>query len=240
MDKENTGRVRGKRCVLRDPNLRRHASSLRLQPKKKDLQNFFKRLRKKLKNKTIKYYACGEYGDSTLRPHYHAIIIGWKPSLESLYYINKDVVQSRELQRLWKFGFNTVGSVTKESIQYVAGYIRKKLSGKKEVNPYAPREAPFQLSSQNLGYEYSQKYWERILKGETVNGKNLGIPRYYIKKLATIADIEKLTDAQLWQQAKLLENYRTFEEFQRAENSDRARREAEALSRERLFNKSKI
>lgn len=208
--------------------------------KKKDLQKFFKRLRKKLKEKTIKYYACGEYGDTTQRPHYHMIIIGWQPELESLYYIKKDVVTSREIEKLWKFGYNTVGNLTKESAQYVTGYIRKKMYGKKDYNPYFPREAPFCLSSKNLGYEYAQKYWNRILNGETVNGKNLGIPRYYIKKLATISDIETLTDAQLYRQARMLENYKTFEEYQRALNSDMARRDAEANSKERLFGKSKI
>jgi len=42
---------------------------------KEDLQKFFKRLRRVVR-KPIKYYACGEYGDSTQRPHYHALIFG--------------------------------------------------------------------------------------------------------------------------------------------------------------------
>ena len=48
---------------------------------KKHLQNFFKNLRMTLQrtynDKTkIKYYACGEYGEKTFRPHYHAIVLG--------------------------------------------------------------------------------------------------------------------------------------------------------------------
>ena len=49
--------------------------SLRL----KDLQLFFKRLRKSLYKADfprIKYFACGEYGNMTARPHYHSIIYG--------------------------------------------------------------------------------------------------------------------------------------------------------------------
>ena len=42
---------------------------------KSDLQLFFKRLRKNI-DWPIKYYACGEYGDVTFRPHYHAIVFG--------------------------------------------------------------------------------------------------------------------------------------------------------------------
>ena len=40
---------------------------------KSDLQLFFKRLRKKLAT-NIRYYAVGEYGSRTSRPHYHAIV----------------------------------------------------------------------------------------------------------------------------------------------------------------------
>ena len=41
----------------------------------RDLTLFFKRLRKDLGDRKIKYYACGEYGDTFGRPHYHAIIL---------------------------------------------------------------------------------------------------------------------------------------------------------------------
>jgi len=39
----------------------------------KDLQKFFKRLRK-LTNEKLKYYAVGEYGSTKMRPHYHIIL----------------------------------------------------------------------------------------------------------------------------------------------------------------------
>lgn len=41
---------------------------------KRDLQLFFKKLRKYTGCQTIKYYAVGEYGGKTMRPHYHLII----------------------------------------------------------------------------------------------------------------------------------------------------------------------
>ena len=45
---------------------------------KSDLQKFFKRLRKDLSyvDRKIKYFAAGEYGPKTNRPHYHAIVFG--------------------------------------------------------------------------------------------------------------------------------------------------------------------
>lgn len=42
---------------------------------KKDLQDFLKRLRYHHK-KPLKFFACGEYGPQTFRPHYHLIIFG--------------------------------------------------------------------------------------------------------------------------------------------------------------------
>ena len=40
---------------------------------KQDFQKFIKRLRKDYQ---LKYFACGEYGDLKLRPHFHAILSG--------------------------------------------------------------------------------------------------------------------------------------------------------------------
>lgn len=48
-----------------------------------EFQKFMKRLRRKLElngiDVKIKYVVCGEYGDGNDRPHFHAIIYGWKP-----------------------------------------------------------------------------------------------------------------------------------------------------------------
>lgn len=197
-------------------------------------------MRKTLTQK-IKYYACGEYGDLGQRPHYHAIVIGWKPKLENIIFVNKNIITCKELINLWKFGFSTVGTVTKESAQYVTGYIRKKIYGKKDFNPYHPRVPPFSCSSIGLGFEYAEKNWNRILsgKGETVNGKNLGIPRYYLKKLASIEDKYKLIDNGLDKEYDIIKNYQTFEEYEKALWQDRARRQADAISLESLLSSRK-
>ncbi len=46
--------------------------------RKRDFQLFMKRLRKKFSDQKIRFFACGEYGSETFRPHYHAIIFGLK------------------------------------------------------------------------------------------------------------------------------------------------------------------
>lgn len=84
----------------------------------RDLQLFFKRLRKKLHPHKIRYFACGEYGERFKRPHYHAIIFGLENSCLTWQLISD----------VWNKGIIDVGSVTKDSISYVAGYVSKKIN----------------------------------------------------------------------------------------------------------------
>lgn len=42
----------------------------------RDIGLFLKRLRKSLPGIEVRYFIAGEYGDQTLRPHYHAILFG--------------------------------------------------------------------------------------------------------------------------------------------------------------------
>jgi hypothetical protein len=43
---------------------------------KRDLQLFFKRLRKAYPDVKLRYFACGKYGEQFARPHYHVILFG--------------------------------------------------------------------------------------------------------------------------------------------------------------------
>ena len=69
---------------------------------KDDLQRFFKRLRKALDTKKIRYFACGEYGDTTSRPHYHAIIFG----------LGLNEIDKKYVNDAWTLGFSYFGTVT--------------------------------------------------------------------------------------------------------------------------------
>lgn len=94
----------------------------------KDLELFWKRLRKKF---DVRYYACGEYGDTTGRPHYHAIAFGLEFK-DKILYTQKDgnrLYTSKTLDKLWGLGNCWIGDVTFESCAYVARYIMKKLTG---------------------------------------------------------------------------------------------------------------
>lgn len=111
--------------------------------RKRDVQLFFKRLRKAFPDDKIRYYLAGEYGGKTHRPHYHAIIYGlhlhdlkpYKRSDQNYQYYT-----SESLQKVWSIydpvkaefdpiGYVVVGKVSWETCAYTARYIMKKLKG---------------------------------------------------------------------------------------------------------------
>ena len=96
----------------------------------KDLTNFWKRLRQKLGVKSLRYFACGEYGEQFSRPHYHACVFGWRPCDLELLSVRDSIslYKSRFLSDTWGLGHVTVGDVTFESAAYVARYVLKKVN----------------------------------------------------------------------------------------------------------------
>lgn len=105
---------------------------------KSDLQKFMKRLRKR-HGANIKFYGCGEYGDKTARPHYHACLFGIDFSRDELIKttdLGHDLFISHELSRLWKLGHSSVADFSFETAAYVARYVMKKQKGKNRKDHY--------------------------------------------------------------------------------------------------------
>lgn len=139
--------------------------------RKEHLQGFIKRLRNYIDNK-IRYFACGEYGSNTERPHYHGILFGvdyW----DQLY-----------VKKAWNQGFISLGSVTPKSIQYVVKYIDKQYNGELADVLYdqTGRERPFRLVSQGLGKQYAIDNKEQLQQMGYISvfGTKHSIPRYYL------------------------------------------------------------
>lgn len=89
---------------------------------KRDVQLWLKRLRKSLskRGRTLRYFVCGEYGEQTWRPHYHAILYGVSP------------VESALLAESWAMGLVHAGTAEPASMSYVCGYVCKKMTNKKD------------------------------------------------------------------------------------------------------------
>jgi len=164
---------------------------------KSELQKFFKRLRFNVRYSedrymldngiehdrfvrfpSIKYYAVGEYGEESFRPHYHAII--FNIPTETLRIINK----------IWNKGHIKVGTVTPASIKYVTKYITKVDSRDIDLMDLTP---PFNLISKGLGSSYvnpeTTEYHSHIRTMSHVIKKTpKKIPNYYIPKLHDLED----------------------------------------------------
>lgn len=169
-----------------------------------ELQKFFKRLRINLKREyhefepKIRYYACGEYGDKSKiykspgaiklhgRPHYHAIVFG----LDDLNDTHRDIVRkSWQLCEPWFFDKERerdsgMQQVTPEDINYVCGYVQKKLNGVLGKEVYGQSSPPFSCCSQGLGLEFALKNKERLVANGYTFFKNhkVSIPRYFCEK----------------------------------------------------------
>lgn len=89
-------------------------------------QLWLKVLRKRLasQGRALRYFLCGEYGETTWRPHYHAALFGVSP-------FEWELVQST-----WKYGnvdnvlTKRLGTLTTDSALYISGYVTKKMTQK--------------------------------------------------------------------------------------------------------------
>jgi len=162
---------------------------------KKHFQDFMKRLRKASPEK-IRFFHCGEYGETTQRPHYHAILFGIDFADKKKHSITKGgetTYTSELLERLWGFGQCMIGSVTPQSVRYVSSYILKKVTGEIAQKHYESlnlvtgeiiqRLPPYVTMSRRPGIG---ERWFARFRGDVFPddnaidaGKPLGVPRYY-------------------------------------------------------------
>lgn len=139
---------------------------------KADLQKFFKRARKS--GLKFRYFACGEYGDITHRPHYHILMFG-QDFLHDAVQLNSDLYTSETLQNLWPPGHVWVGSVELHSIMYVAGYTQKKISD----------PDTFTLMSRKplIGHDWLERFSDDIVRTGRIciDGREFVVPKRYLE-----------------------------------------------------------
>lgn len=171
-------------------------------------QLFMKRLRKAYDG-AIRYYHCGEYGDVTARPHYHAVLFGIAFDDRYLWAErqgNKSF-RSPTLERAWPLGNAEIGSVTFESAAYVARYCVKKVTGEKAEAHYSKVDVDtgelVQLEPEyatmsrrpGIGSGWLDKYGEETYRDDSVvmRGKEMKPPKYYDGKYELV-DPERVAD----------------------------------------------
>lgn len=155
----------------------------------------------------VRYFACGEYGDKTHRPHYHIAIYGEDFSGDRTHWKTAEsgstLWRSPRLASLWPHGDADIGDLTFESAAYIARYITKKITGTKAQNHYKRTnkegkeywlEPEFNVMSRRPGLakEWFLQFNKDVYPHDHVisRGYKAKPPRYYDKLLEALAPFE--------------------------------------------------
>lgn len=212
----------------------------------RDLQLFVKRLRKAIEPTLIRFFACGEYGERTLRPHYHMLMFGydfadktpWRrsPSGHVLY-------RSSLLEKTWALGNCETGAVARESAAYCARYCLKKMTGN-PAREYYTRPHPItgevhqvipefgRMSNRpGIGADYYEKYKGDIESGYLIHdGKKIPVPQYYRDKLRRErANLDFFDPAKRQERQARVAVKSNFAQHQEDQTSDRLKTREECL-----------
>lgn len=168
---------------------------------KEELKRFFKRLRHI--TGSFRYYAVGEYGDETLRPHYHAVLFGVDFSHDRKHHSkNKQgdsLYVSETLTNTWGLGHCYIGQFNYATAAYTARYVMKKQTGKNAqdsdiysrldcesglIFQVAPVFACMSLKP-GIGSTWYDKYKKDAFPSDMLvhKGKVHPVPKYYVNKL---------------------------------------------------------
>ncbi len=154
------------------------------------LSRFIKDLRQ-TQERRISYFGCGEYGERTQRPHYHALLFG----IDFLDRVSSDdpdrpnVWRSKTMEDIWGRGRTEIGTVTMGSASYVSGYIQKKQSAKLRTrcNPSTGELLEPEFARMSLrpaiGRRWIAKHWRDVYPRDwvVIDGYKAKPPRYYDK-----------------------------------------------------------
>lgn len=157
--------------------------------------------------RALRYYMCGEYGETYGRPHYHAIIFG-TDFLDKIYKHTTatgcKIYNSPTLEKLWPHGHSSIGDVTFESAAYVARYIMKKRTGDGNKNIYevldletgelVQKQKEYNTMSRRPGI--AKTWFDKYNTDITATGKIIirghknNPPRYYDKLLKKLDELK--------------------------------------------------
>lgn len=144
---------------------------------KKHLQDYLKRIRKKDESNYIRYYAVGEYGTRSGRPHYHLL----------LFNSNEGYARS-----CWKdknekaIGLVHIGSVNGASVAYVLKYMVQPLTDSLEQGvekPFAVMSRAYGIGARYLTDEMVAWHREDDRAYCIKDGIKIRLPRFFKTKI---------------------------------------------------------
>lgn len=160
---------------------------------KQALPLWIRALRKHKGTKSLRFFACGEYGERTQRPHYHAILFG------------ASLADAQLIEQKWPHGHTRTENATPDRVAYTAGYCQKKIGYRRhahertdpltgEVYEWQP---PFKLMSRRpgIGNKARDAHPASWKSYAIKDGHKMAVPRYLHeawKKTATAEQLETL------------------------------------------------
>lgn len=165
-------------------------------------QKFLKRLRISVAQ-PLRFFGCAEYGSEEgahpFQPHYHFLIFNYRPTDLKLQSRKKNIplYTSEHIQKLWKYGYSTVGEVNYQTAAYCARYVIKKIGGDKAAEHYTrvhpvtgkisqvKPEFATQSRRPGLGASWLAEFKADIYPSDfvVVDGKKHPIPKFYTRQL---------------------------------------------------------
>ena len=182
---QSLGLVASVTLTLTDQNLRRSPRGFP-EVRKKDFQDFWNRFRKHarksarpslqnatpetrriLENVVVRYVAVGEYGNSTLRPHYHVLVFGLPPEEIKRY-----------AEKAWPYGRVAVDRIRWDSpkdkerqLRYICKHMTDRIGSlEEEQGKLKDRQKEFMLASKKPPIGSLSISYQRLLSNYTKGG----------------------------------------------------------------------
>lgn len=150
--------------------------------------------------RNVRYFHCGEYGETTGRPHYHTCLFNYdfNDKKKVAERNGHPVYHSPTLEQLWPHGHHEIGTVTFESAAYVARYITKKITGPMAGEHYQSidtstgevfdREPEYVTMSRRpgIGKPWLEKFKTDVYPHDfvVIRGVRVRAPKYYDSEYA--------------------------------------------------------
>lgn len=208
---------------------------------KDDLRRFINSLRKHCERYNLpspRFFSCGEYGSTSLRPHFHLILFNLYLDDLKVYKRTDDGIlyNSETITNLWHKGYAVIGEVNYKTCAYVARYVTKKLD-KSILEEYGfPKEFVLMSRRPGIGFGYFDQNHEKIYECDKIyfsmNGVDSFSPPHYFDKLLDKLDpylLEKVKDKRLlksgiYNSLKLLETDKDLIGMLQSEEEDKLAR----------------
>lgn len=202
-------------------------------------QTFIRELRR-VYPAPIRYFGVGEYGDKSLRPHYHYALFGMS-FLDEAYVL-----------KAWDKGFVQLVELSPDLCSYLAGYVSKKMT-KKDDPRLEGRNPEFARMSlrPGLGGDAGDVFAKSLYTGGVINNLvdvphqyNIGRKSYpmsnYVRKQIRKALGWEHTEPQLAKQGRYYEWMSMSDQDKEVREIRREKSNLSAISRLKIWNSKKV